>query len=210
MPKVVLIDDHSVVLKGLMAVISAKPGWQVVGATTDPAEGLKIIAQDRLDLAIVDYSMAGMDGVELTRRAIAIHPALQVLIFTMHHNDAIIRDLLTAGARGFVLKSDASEMLDAALASLAAGEPFLPGHAGTLLLRSYLGKDVEKNTALTPREREVMKQIALGLSSKEVGQKLEISPKTVEIHRTAIMRKLELSNVAELVRHAIRNGLIDA
>lgn len=210
MPKVVLIDDHDVVLKGLAAVITAKPGWQVVGATTDPIEGLEIINREAPDIAIVDYSMAEMDGVELTRRALALRPGLQVLIFSMISNDAVIRDLLTAGARGFVSKSEAGSMLDIALASLMTGEPFLPGSAGNLLLRSYLGKDSDQVEALTPREREVMKQIALGLSGKEVGHKLGISPKTVEVHRTAIMRKLNLNNVAELVRHAVRDGLIDA
>lgn len=210
MPKVVLIDDHSVVLRGLSAVISTKPGWEIVGATTNALEGLDIIARDRPDVAVIDYSMAEMDGVELTRRALVILPSLQVLIFTMHHNETVISDLLTVGARGFVLKSDAGEMLDAGLASLAAGKPFLPGQAGDLLLRSYLGKDCNGKEPLTTREREVMKQIAVGLSGKEVAQRLGISPKTVEIHRSAIMRKLQLGNVAALVRYAVRHGVIEA
>lgn len=209
MPKVMIVDDHEVVLKGFAAIIADKPSWQLVGATTRAAEALDIVARENPDIAVIDYSLGDIDGVELTRRALAINPDLQVLIFTMHYSEVVIRDSLTAGARGFVLKSDVGQMLDAGLEAMAAGEAFLPGLAGDLVLRSYLGRDGDSNGSLTPREREVMKLIALGNSGKEVALKLQISPKTVEIHRAAVLRKLNLRNMVDLVRYAVRNGLIE-
>lgn len=194
----------------MCAAISEKPGWEVVAMTTDPTEALEMVSRLKPDMAVFDYSMAKMDGTELTRRALERHPALKVMIFTMHYSDVVIRDALLAGARGFLLKSDLTRTLDSGLNALAMGEPFLPGPAANMLLRAYLGQTLEDTPALTVREREIIKLIALGLSGKEIANQLEISPKTVEVHRAAIHRKLNLHNLAELVRYAIRNGLIEA
>lgn len=209
MHSVLIVDDHEIVVRGLAALIAEKPGWQVVGQTTDPAEALDIIGQSRPNVAIFDYSLGEMDGVELTRRALAIKPDLMVLIFTMHHSEIVIRDALVAGARGFVVKSDVGQTLDAALDAMAARQPFLPGPAASIVLRSYLGQDGEQLPSLTQREREVMKLIALGYSGKEIAQRLEISPKTVELHRTAVLRKLNLRHMVDIVRYAVRNGIIE-
>lgn len=206
---VLVVDDHEIVVKGIRATIADKPGWQVVGSATDPAQALALIADLRPEVAIFDYSMARMDGVELTRRALKLHPSLKVLIFTMHYSDIVIRDALLAGAQGFILKSDLTRTLDAGLDALALGEPFLPGPAANVLLRSYLGKSTEETPSLTAREREIIKLIALGQTGKEIALKLAVSPKTIDAHRMAIHRKLNLRNLADLVRYAVRNGLIE-
>ncbi|MBD9529572.1 response regulator transcription factor [Paracoccus sp. PAR01] len=206
---VLVVDDHEIVVKGICAAIAEKPDWQVVASTTDPAHALTLIADLRPEVAVFDYSMARMDGVELTRRALELHPPLKVIIFTMHYNDIVIRDALLAGAQGFILKSDLTRTLDAGLDALALGEPFLPGPAANVLLRAYLGKPAAEAPSLTAREREIIKLIALGHSGKEIAIKLAISPKTVDVHRTSIHRKLNLRNLADLVRYSVRNGLIE-
>ncbi len=203
------MDDHEIVVRGICAAIGDKPGWRVVASTTDPAQALAMVADLRPAVAVFDYSMAKMDGIELTRRALDLHPLLKVLVFTMHYNDIVIRDALLAGAQGFILKSDLTRTLDAGLDALALGEPFLPGPAADVLLRAYLGKPINNSPALTARERGIIKLIALGHSSKEIALQLAISPKTVDVHRTAIHRKLKLRNLADLVRYAVRNGLIE-
>ncbi|QRZ12873.1 response regulator transcription factor [Paracoccus methylovorus] len=205
----IVVDDHEIVVKGVCAAIAEKPGWRVVGSTTDPTQALSLVTDLRPEVAVFDYSMVKMDGVELTRRALELHPTLKVLIFTMHYNDLVIRDALLAGAQGFILKSDVTSTLDAGLDALALGEPFLPGPAANVLLRAYLGKPTDDVPVLTPREREIIKLIARGHSGKEIAIQLAISPKTVEVHRASIHRKLNLRNLADLVRYAIRNGLID-
>lgn len=209
MHSVLIVDDHEIVVRGLAALIADKPGWEVVGQTTDATQALDIVRRRQPKVAIFDYSLGELDGAELTRRALAVDPNLMVLIFTMYQNESIIRDALAAGARGVVLKSNAEATLDEALDAMAARQPFFPGPAASILLRGFLGQDSRQSPDLTRREREVMKLIALGYSGKEIALKLEISPKTVELHRSSVLRKLNLRHMVDITRYAMRNGIVE-
>ncbi|RMH81796.1 DNA-binding response regulator [Pseudomonas sp. AOB-7] len=208
MLRTLLVDDHDVVLRGLAAVIAGRPDWQVIGQAHNSRDAIRIAQDHCPDVAIIDLRLDDMDGIELTRHCLALCPTLRVLIFTMHKSEATIRDALAAGARGILLKSELGRSLDAALDAMEAGEPYLPGRRGEIVLNSHLGRSSDPNR-LTPREREVMMQIVSGISGKEIASALSISPKTVEIHRTSLMRKLKLRNAVELVRYAVRNGFLE-
>src|SRR5690606_29389906 len=155
-------------------------------------EALNLVVSSKPDIAIIDYSIPMMNGAQLTHRIRAESPETQVLIFTMHENEAVIREVLTAGARGFLLKSDADELLYAALDALARRKPFFTGQVSEALLALYLSQpaDAGQLGLLTPREKEVIQLIAEGNSSRAVGTILSISTKTVEAHRASAMGKL--------------------
>jgi DNA-binding NarL/FixJ family response regulator len=162
------------------------------------------------DVAILDYALPLVNGVEATRQIRARLPRTEVLIFTMHDNETLIRDLLGAGAHGFLLKSDASRFLLAAIESLALHKPFFTDKVSETLLDSFLRRPGQAQSALTPRERSVVQLIAEGHSNREIANLFNISLKTVETHRAAVMRKLNLSSSATLVRYAIRNEIVEA
>ena len=161
------------------------------------------------DVAILDYSLPLINGVEATRQIRARLPKTEVLIFTMHDSDTLIGELLSAGARGYLLKSDANGSLLAAVQTLAAHKPYFTSKVSEALLESFLAKPAEQQFSLTPRERGVVQLIAEGHSNKQTAKVLNISLKTVETHRAAVMRKLNISSSASLVRYAIRNKLVE-
>ena len=161
-------------------------------------------------MAILDYSLPLINGVEATRQIVARSPGIEILIFTMHDSETLIFDLLKAGARGYLLKSDAGRFLVSAIESLAAHKPFFTARVSETLLDSYLTRAGTAECILTPRERGVIQLIAEGHSNKQIANILTISVKTVETHRAAVMRKLNLSSAAGLVRYAVRNKIIEA
>jgi DNA-binding NarL/FixJ family response regulator len=158
----------------------------------------------------MDITMPELNGLEATRRILAQLPQTEVLILTMHESEEIVREMLAAGARGYVLKSDAGFALVAAIKSLAEHKPYFTSKVSALVLQGYLNPEARQAPKLTSREREVVQLIAEGRSTKEVAELLGISVKTAETHRTNIMRKLELRSVSELVRYAIRNKIVEA
>lgn len=209
--RVLIADDHDIVRRGVRSVVESRPGWQVVAEAQDGREALDLAIETKPDIAIVDYSIPIMNGAQLTRHICAESPGTQVLIFTMHDSDVLIREVLTAGARGFLVKSDADRTLLAALDALARRQPYFTGQINEALLKLYLAQPGGTETStLTPREREVVQLIAEGNSSKEASRILNISLKTVETHRAAVMHKLNLSTTAALVRYAIRNKIVEA
>lgn len=209
---VLIADDHEIVRRGIRSVVESRPGWHVVGEAPDGIEALSLAAEYRPDIAVVDYSIPMMNGAQLTRRIRAESPETQILIFTMHDSETLIREVLTAGARGYLLKSDADRQLLAALDALSRRRPFFTGQINESLLKLYLSQPAEQDelSILTPREREVVQLIAEGNSSKQASQILSISVKTVETHRASAMQKLNLDTTAALVRYAIRNKLVEA
>lgn len=209
--RVLIADDHDVVRRGLRAFIESRPGWHVVAEAADGQEALRHATDQAPDIAIVDYSIPSMNGAQLTRRIRSRSPKTQVLVFTMHESELVIRDALAAGARGFLVKSDTEKLLYAALDALAAGKPFFTGQVNEALLAHYLSPPQEAGPpeVLTPREKEIIQLIAEGHSNRTVGEMLHISVKTVEAHRAAAMSKLHISSTASLVRYAIRNKLIE-
>lgn len=209
--RVLIADDHDIVRRGLRSVVESRPGWEVVAEAGDGREALSLVVSLKPDIAIIDYSIPMMNGAQLTHRIRTESPKTQVLIFTMHENEAIVREVLTAGARGFLLKSDADKLLYAALDALARRKPFFTGQVSEALLALYLSQpaDTGELGLLTPREKEVIQLIAEGNSSRAIGTLLNISTKTAEAHRASAMGKLQINSTASLVRYAIRNKILE-
>ena len=209
--RVLLVDDHDLVRQGLRSMLEAQGGWMICGEATTGREAIELSEQLRPDIAIVDIHMPGMDGLEATRQMLACNPQIEILILTLDENEAVMQAAAAAGARGIVLKSDAANELVAAMTALARHEPFYATKASSILVQSMarpLGATPVDHAGLTKREREVVILVAQGHSSKGVGDVLHISAKTVESHRRNVMRKLGLKSTAELVRYAVRDGLI--
>jgi DNA-binding NarL/FixJ family response regulator len=207
--RILIADDHDVVRAGLRAIIDCHEGWQVVAEASDGKQAVALAVKTRPDIAIVDYALPLLNGVEVTREVRARSPMTEVLVFSMHETDALIGAVLRAGARSYILKSDANRYLVAAIESLAAHKPFFIGNQSERLLNAFLskGRDREEEP-LSPRERTVVQLIAEGHTNKEIGAILNLSVKTVETHRSSAMAKLKIASTAGLVRYAVRNGLI--
>jgi DNA-binding NarL/FixJ family response regulator len=208
--RILIADDHAVVRSGLRTILEAHPNWAVVAEASDGKEAISKAIEAEPDIAVIDYSLPIVNGIEVTRQIRARLPKTEVLIFTMHDNQALIEDLLKAGARGYLLKSDAKAILIGAIEALAAHKPFFTANVSEALLRSYVKGSKRAVSPLTNRERTVVQLIAEGHSNKEIAQLLGISRKTVETHRATVMRKLKLSSSAALVRYAIRNKIAEA
>jgi DNA-binding NarL/FixJ family response regulator len=208
--RILIADDHAVVRSGLRAILEAHPNWEVVAEASDGKEAISKAIEAEPDVAVIDYSLPIVNGIEVTRQIRARLPKTEVLIFTMHDNQTLIEDLLKAGARGYLLKSDAKANLIGAIEALAAHKPFFTANVSEALLRSYVKGSKRAVSPLTDRERTIVQLIAEGHSNKEIAQLLGISLKTVETHRAAVMSKLNLSSLAALVRYAIRNKIAEA
>ena len=210
MTRILIADDHDVVRSGLRTILEAQPNWEVVAEAADGKEAILKAIETKPDVAVIDYSLPLINGIEVTRQLRARLPSTEVLIFTMHDNEMVVEELLRAGARGYLLKSDAKNHLIGAIESLATHRPFFSAHVSEALLASFLARARGSESKLTNRERGVVQLIAEGHSNKQIAQLLSISMKTVETHRASIMRKLKLSSSAGLVRYAIRNKLVEA
>jgi DNA-binding NarL/FixJ family response regulator len=210
MTRILIADDHDVVRSGVRSILEAQEGWEVVGEAETGKEAVDKALATRPDVVVLDYALPVMNGIEATRQIRARVPGAEVLIFTMHDTDALVREVLEAGARGFLLKSDARKFLLAAVESLVAHKPFFTGKVSETLLASYLAKRAETEELLTARERSVIQLIAEGHTNRSMADILSISSKTVETHRASAMRKLDLSTTAALIRYAIRNKIVEA
>jgi len=186
--------------------LEAQPRWAVVGEACDGKEAVSKALETQPDVVLLDHSMPIINGTEATRQIRARLPRTEVLIFTMHQNDTLIQGIQLAGASGFLLKSDAKRHLIRAIESLAMHKPYFTESVSS---SGDMAK-VANQSPLTNRERSVVQLIAEGCTNKQIANVLSISPKTVETHRAAIMRKLALSSSASLVRYAVRNGILTA
>ena len=215
MLRILLADDHDIVRRGLKDLLEQHVGWQVCAEASNGREAVELALQHRPQVAVIDLSMPELNGLEATRRIRQALPDTEVLIFTMHESEELIREVLGAGARGYLLKSDAVRQLIPAVESLSQRNPYFAGRVSAVLLDGFLkGGQVtlEGPTAerLTSREREVVQLLAEGKSNKQIARLLDLSVKTVETHRTAAMRKLELNSLPDLVRYAVRMQIIQA
>jgi len=214
--RVLIADDHEVVRRGIRALLETEPGWTVCGEAANGREAIDLAVSAAPDVAILDVSMPELNGFEAARQIRKAVPHCEVLILTMHESEQVLREALAAGARGYVLKSDAGRTLVAAVDALRRHKPFLTAVAADIVLADYLrredpaGPSEVPHLQLTPREREVVQLLAEGKSTKGVARTLGISAKTADTHRTNVMRKLHLHSQADLVRYAIRNNLIQA
>ncbi len=207
--RILLADDHEMVRQGLRALIENQSGWQVCGEATTGREAVTKARELKPDIVVMDFTMPELNGMEATRQIRAALPRTEVLLLTMHESEELVREVLAAGARGYVLKSDAGRVLVDALKALADQKPYFTSKISALVLEGYLNPITRENPALTPREREIVQLVAEGRSTKELADRLGISPKTAETHRTNIMRKLNVHSVSEVVRYAIRNKLVE-
>jgi DNA-binding NarL/FixJ family response regulator len=215
--KVLVADDHEVVRKGLRTILEEQPGWEVSGEASDGREAVDKVKTLKPDVTVVDVGMPGLNGLEATRQMLKNDPETKVLILTMHESDPLIREVLDAGARGYLLKSDAGKDLVSAVEAIRRNKTYFTARVAQMVLDGYLDKkprtpmdnDVPASR-LTPRQREIVQLLAEGKSSKEVAVALNLSVKTAETHRANIMRRLNCHSVSELVRYAIRNNIIDA
>jgi DNA-binding NarL/FixJ family response regulator len=210
MLRILIADDHEVVRFGLRQILEAQANWEVIAEACDGKEAVSRAIETKPDICIVDYSLPLMNGLEVTRQIRARVPKSEILIFTMHENEKLVQELLGAGAKGYLLKSDAKTHLIEAVTSLASHRPFFTQKVSETLLDAYLARPEKVSSVITSRERTVVQLIAEGHSNKEVARVLNISLKTVETHRATIMRKLQVTSSADLVRYAIRNKIIEA
>jgi len=210
MVRILLADDHSVVRRGLRAVLEARQGFEVCAEASNGREAVELALQHRPDVAVLDIALPEVDGIEATRRIRKEVPETEVMIFTLRDSEDEIREVLHAGARGYVLKSEADEQIVRAVEALARHRAFFSDHVSETLLDKFVGNSGPGGgpTVLTAREREIVQLIAEGNSNKKIAQLLSISIKTVETHRSASMRKLDIHSTAELVRYAVRHRLV--
>jgi DNA-binding NarL/FixJ family response regulator len=207
--RILIADDHEVVRAGLKATLEAH-GCHVVAEARDGSEAVAKALITKPDVAIIDHSLPVMNGIEATRQIRARVPDTEVLAFAMHDGDDLVSDLLQAGARALVLKSDDMSDVVAAVRSLAARKPFFTGNLSARMVDMFLASSRPRSaSALTPRERGIVQLVAEGHSNKEMSRILNLSLKTIETHRAAAMRKLGVASTAELVRYAIRNRLVE-
>lgn len=209
--RVLLVDDHSVLRAGLKALLEAEPDFRVVGEASTGEEGIQKASLMKPDVVVMDLSMPGIGGLEATKRIVEEATA-KVLVLTMHAEEDHLLAVLEAGGSGYVRKTSADTDLTTAIRTVARDEVFLYPSAAKLLLKGFRVKAEEKEhdplEKLTDREREVMGFTAEGFSSSEIGEKLFISPKTVDTYRSRIMEKLKLHHRSELVRFALNTGLL--
>ena len=216
--RILLADDHEVVRAGLRALLEEQSGWEVVAEAVDGRDAVDKASRLKPDAVIIDIAMPSLNGLEAVRQIVKGVPHAKVLVLTMYDSDPLIQQVLQAGARGYLLKSDAGRDLVSAIDALRRNKTFFTPKVSQMVLNGYLGKspkerEVEgepESLRLTSRQREIVQLLAEGKSSKEVGAVLGLSVKTAETHRANIMRKLDCHSVTELVRYAIRNHIIAA
>jgi DNA-binding NarL/FixJ family response regulator len=210
--RLIVADDHEVVRKGVRALLESQAGWSVLEEAVDGREAVEQAGRLRPDVIVLDISMPGLNGFEATRQIRKVSPDSEVLILTMHDSEQVVRDVLLAGARGYVLKSDVGRDLVAAVEALSKHRPFVTSRVAEMVLERYLKsepREASGSSLLTTREQEVVQLLAEGKSNKEVAGALGISLKTAETHRANIMRKLRFSSLSDLVRYAIRNKIVE-
>jgi DNA-binding NarL/FixJ family response regulator len=205
-------DDHEIVRKGLRSLLEAQPGWQVTAEASDGREAVDKAKELKPDVAVLDIGMPSLNGLEAARQMLKDDSRAKVLILTMHDSDPLIREVLESGAKGYVLKTDATRDLVAAVNALRSNKTFFTAKVAQLVLDGYLDKKRKPADSgrLTGRQREIVQLLAEGKSSKEVAAALGLSVKTAETHRANIMRRLDCHSVSELVRYAVRNNIIQA
>jgi DNA-binding NarL/FixJ family response regulator len=214
--RIIIADDHEIMRRGLRALLEARPEWQVIAEASTGREAVEKAKELQPAVAVLDIGMPELNGLEATRHIVRESPQTQVLILTMHESEQMVRDVLDAGARGYVLKSDAARDLVNAVDALSQHRTFFSSRISDILLQAYLHGPERPlqpqppvRSRLTAREREIVQLLAEGKSNKEVANALNISVKTAETHRTNIMNKLDLHSISELVRYAVRNNIVE-
>ena len=210
--RILIADDHEAIRQGVRSFIEQHAHWRVVAKATNGQDALTLARETTPDIAVLDYSLPLLNGLDLCRAIKRDLPRTEILIYTMHDREDVIFQILRAGAKGYVLKSETSKHLIAAIEALAINRPYFSGKISETLLERimHLSEAETSFGTLTPREREIVQLIAEGNINKQIAALLNISIKTVETHRSAVMHKLNLRTTAELVRYAVRNNIVEA
>ena len=208
--RILIVDDHEIVRRGVRALLESQPGLVVCGEAIDGRDAIAKAAELRPDLVLLDVGLPELNGLEVARRLRASLPSAKILVLTVLEVDRLAGELLEAGVNGYVLKSEAGSTLVSAVRAVTAGTRLFTPQLARVFGNGTTAARRRKTEALTRREREVLQLLAEGKSNKEVGVALAITTKTAETHRARIMAKLELHSMADVVRYAIRNHMIDA
>ena len=212
--RIVIADDHELVRRGIRSILTAHRNWQVVGEASDGAQAARLTENLRPHVLIMDVTMPKLDGLEATRKILNDCPETKILILTMHESAQMVRRILEAGARGYILKSDLAEQLVRAVREVSQGKLFLTPKVSDIVLRGFLDVEKRARAALddeakpTAREREILRLLVMGKPNKEIGSLLGITVRTVETHRAKIMLKLGVHSIAELIHFAMERGLV--
>lgn len=212
MTTLVLVDDHPIVRQGLRALLEAEPGFRIIGEAGDGIEAAKLVERLQPDVLVLDLMIPGLNGLEVTRQVRQRSPLTQIVILSMHANEAYVLEALRNGATGYVLKGAAAAELIQAIREVSAGRRYLSPPLSERAIEAYVQK---ANTApldlyetLTTREREILQLTTEGFSATEIADRLSISSRTVETHRANLMRKLRLRTQTDLIRYALRRGIL--
>jgi DNA-binding NarL/FixJ family response regulator len=213
--RLVVADDHPLMRRGICDLLEAEPGWEVVAKASNGREAIDAVSKTKPDVLVIDLAMPELNGLTATREILRLFPELGVVLLTMHNTDQSVREVLESGARGYVLKSDAEQDLVAAVRAVAAGKPFFTANITEIVLKGYLNRSATSEPAkalsgLTTRERQVVQLLVEGKGNKDVAMAMHLSVKTVEAHRSNINRKLAIRSTSDLVRYAVRNGIVSA
>ena len=207
--RILLADDHAVVRQGFKMILGAQPDMEIVGEAGNGREAVELAEQIKPEVIVMDVSMPELNGIEATRRLGESTPHTRVLALSMHKDSVYVREILRAGARGYILKDSVAADLVSAVRSVAAGEGYISPQVSTAVLDDYRRHVTNPIDLLTSREREVLQMLAEGKTNKEIATVLNLSVYTVDAHRGRIMEKLNLHSINEMVRFAVRNGLVD-
>jgi len=213
--RILVVDDHDVVRRGLRSVLEAHPGWQVCAEATNGRNAVAQVQELNPDVIVMDISMPDMNGLEAARQIKKIWPKVEIVMLSVHFSDQLVREIVDAGAKSYILKSDAERDLVIAVEAVANHRSYFTTQVSEMVMDGFRRRDAAptpqalKRERLTAREREIVQLLAEGRSSKQVATTLGISTKTAETHRANIMRKLEIHSVSDLVRYAVRNQIIE-
>lgn len=211
--RIMIVDDHSLVRSGFRLLLEQVDGFQVVAEAEDGEKALDILRIGQPDVLITDIAMPGMSGLELVKHVSKTWPAVRCLLLSMHKTSQYVKSAIEAGAAGYLLKDSVDSELEAAVNTVAAGNSYLSPRLSQAMIDGVVNADGSTGgplQSLTARQLEVLKQIAEGFTTKQIAMNLELSPKTVETHRAQLMSRLDIYSVADLVRLAIREGLVTA
>ncbi len=210
--RILIADDHEVVRSGIRTMLEAHLGWEVCSEAADGREAVERCRELKPDVAVLDLGMPNLNGLEATRQILAVSPHTKILILTMHDSNQVVRESVAAGARGFLLKTEASRELVTAVEALQDQRTYFAPGIAEMIMEEYLHPtkppSLPASNHLTPREREVIQLLAEGKRTREVANVLHLSVKTAETHRTNIMHKLNIHSIAELTLYAVRNGIV--
>jgi DNA-binding NarL/FixJ family response regulator len=207
--KILLADDHTIVRQGLKLILSAHADMQVLAEAANGREAVDLAAKLHPDIVLMDVAMPEVNGIEATRQMVAANTRIRILVLSMHKESVYVREILRAGARGYILKDAIDTELLTAIRSVARGDGYISPAVSGALLNDFRGNAANPIDLLSPREREVLQLIAEGKTNKEIATRLNLSVYTVDSHRGKVMEKLNLHSTGELVRFAMKQGLVD-